>query len=112
MECTFDELGDVLMVKLDGRLVAACVEEVREQVVKRMERFNNILFDLEKMSHVDSSGLGVLVLFLQRANAKGGTVKLARLQPHPRIVFDITKVYRVFEIFDSVEAALGSFGTK
>lgn len=112
MECTFDELGDVLKVGLDGRLVAACVEEVREQVTKRMERFDNLLFNLEKMSHIDSSGLGLLVQFLQRANMKGGTAKLAVLQPHPRIVFDITKVSRVFEIHDSVEAALASFGTK
>ena len=109
MECTFDEIGDVLKVSLNGRFVAACVEEVREQVTKRMERLCNVVFDLERMSHIDSSGLGVLVQLLQRANLRGGAVKLAAIQPHPRIVFDITKVYRVFEIFDTVDAAVESF---
>ena len=65
MEYKFDEVGDVLKIGLTGRLVAACSEEVRDQV--------------------------------------------AQLQPHPRIVFDITKVYRVFEIFDTVEQGLASF---
>lgn len=109
MEYKFDEIGDVLKIGLTGRLVAACSEETRDQVSQRLERFPNILFDLSGMTHIDSSGLGVLVQLLQRANARGGTIKLAGLQPHPRIVFDITKVYRVFEIFDTAEQGLASF---
>ena len=109
MECTFEELDNVLKVTLEGRFVAASVDDMRDQVAKRMERMPNVVFDLEKMSHIDSSGLGVLVQLLQRTTTRGGTVKLANIQPHPRIVFDITKVYRVFEIYDSVDAALASF---
>lgn len=110
MEYTFEELGNVLKVGLDGRLVAACAGDVREMVTQRMERIPNVVFDLSKMTHIDSSGLGVLVQLLQRATQRQGAVKLAALQPHPRIVFDITKVYRIFEIFDTVDAAVASFG--
>ena len=46
---------------------------------------------------------------LQKARAAGGEVRLACLQAHPRIVFDITKVFRVFEIFDTVEEARKAF---
>ena len=112
MEYKFEEVGDVLKIGLEGRLVAACSEEARDLVTQRMERFPNVVLDLSQMSHIDSSGLGVLVQLLQRANTRGGTVKLAALQAHPRIVFDITKVYRVFEIFDTVDAALASFAGK
>ena len=45
----------------------------------------------------------------KKCKAAGGICRLACLQPHPRIVFDITKVFRVFEIFDSVEEAEASF---
>lgn len=112
MEYKYEEVGDVLKIGLEGRLVAACSEEMRDQVTQRMERFPNIVLDLSQMTHIDSSGLGVLVQLLQRATSRGGAVKLAALQPHPRIVFDITKVYRVFEIFDTAEAALASFAGK
>lgn len=112
MECTFEEVGDVLKVVLDGRFVAACVDEMRELISKRMEKFQKVVFNLEKMSHIDSSGLGLLVQLLQRANIKGGSLKLACLQPHPRIVFDITKVYRVFDIYDTEAAALEALATK
>ena len=47
----------------------------------------------------------VLVQVLQKAKAGGGKVVLAALQPGPKIVFDITKVSRVFEIVPTVADA-------
>ncbi|MBS1370176.1 MAG: STAS domain-containing protein [Lentisphaeria bacterium] len=109
MELKFDKIGNVLKISVSGRLVAACSEEFKETVSGWLGENRFLLFDLAGMSHIDSSGLGVLVYILQKANAQEGAVKLACLQPRPRIVFDITKVYRIFEIFDSIDAALASF---
>ena len=109
MNIEITERDGVEVVALDGRLVAACSEELKQKVLAQMAEKPKVLFDLSKMTHIDSSGLGVLVQLLQKATAAGGAVKLANLQAHPRIVFDITKVYRVFEIFDTFEAALESF---
>ena len=64
---------------------------------------------MSKMTHIDSSGLGALVSILQWINTRGGVIKLACVQPRPKIVFEITKVYRVFEIYDTVADALASF---
>lgn len=109
MTVEISERNGVVVVAPDGRLVAACAEELRAAVVLRMDTNGKVLFDLARMTHIDSSGIGVLVQLLQKANAQGGTVKLANLQAHPRVVFDLTKVYRIFEIFDSLELALASF---
>lgn len=109
MEYQFEKIGDVMKVTLDGRLVAACSDEFREKVLAHLAENKFFLVDMSKVTHVDSSGLGALVVFQQRATADGGVVKLAALQKRPRIVFDITKVYRVFEIFETVEEALASF---
>ena len=109
MNYQFEIINNVLKVSLDGRLVAACSEEFKEKINSRMTETPNILFDLTSMNHIDSSGLGALVFLLQKATAQGGTIRLACLQPRPRIVFEITKVYRVFEIFDTVESGMASF---
>ena len=109
MEYHFEQIDDVLKVSLEGRLVAVYAESFKEAVLNRMNDCKNIVFDLTGMSHIDSSGLGTLVFLLQKATAAGGAVKLACLQPRPKIVFDITKVFRVFEIYDTVEAAVASF---
>jgi len=95
----------LLKVDVDGRLVAAVAPELREEILSQMEDGMNVLFDLSGMVHIDSSGLGVLVQILQKAKACGGKVVLAALQSGPKIVFDITKVSRVFEIVPTVEDA-------
>ena len=109
MDYHFEPIDNVMKVSLDGRLVAACSEEFKDTMMDRLKDQKSIIFDLKLMQHIDSSGLGALVSVLQWVNANGGVIKLACLQPRPRIVFDITKVYRVFEIYDTVEDALASF---
>ena len=47
----------------------------------------------------------MLVQVLQKVKAGGGKVILAALQSAPKIVFDITKVSRVFEIVPTVADA-------
>ena len=100
-----EDENNLLKVDIDGRLVAAVAPALREDVLGRMKDGTNVLFDLKKMVHIDSSGLGVLVQVLQKAKACGGKVILAALQSGPKIVFDITKVSRVFEIVPTVEDA-------
>ena len=97
--------GNVLKVTISGRLVAAGVPSLREDLIGRIAEGMNVLFDLAKMAHIDSSGLGLLVQVLQKVKAGGGKVVLAALQPAPKIVFDITKVSRVFTIVPTVADA-------
>jgi len=99
------EEGNVTKVTIEGRLVAAVAPTLREEILARLQDGMNVLFDLSGMVHVDSSGLGVLVQVLQKVKSGGGKVVLAALQPGPKIVFDITKVSRVFEIVPTVEDA-------
>lgn len=97
--------GNVLTVAIEGRFVANVAPGLRDELIGKIGDGTNVLFDLSKMIHIDSSGLGVLVQVLQKAKASGGKVILAALQAGPKIVFDITKVNRVFEIVPTVEEA-------
>ena len=111
MAWEISEKGSVITVSVSGRLVAAVAPTLREDVLGRMTEGSSVLFDLGNMVHIDSSGLGVLVQILQKAQAGGGKVVLAALQPGPKIVFDITKVSRVFEIVPTVaDARFGAEG--
>jgi anti-sigma B factor antagonist len=105
MAWNISEEGKTLKVEIDGRLVAAVAPSLREEILGKIQDGTNVLFDLSGMVHIDSSGLGVLVQVLQKVKAGGGKVVLAALQPGPKIVFDITKVSRVFEIVPTVADA-------
>ena len=112
MEYQFETEGNVLKVSLSGRLVASCSEEFKDAMFERLKESKQIVFNLQKMEHVDSSGLGALVSVLQWVNSNGGALKLCCLQPRPKIVFDITKVHRIFEIYSTEAEALAAFSEK
>lgn len=112
MDQQFEIVGNVLKVSISGRLVASCAEEFKETMFDRLKDFKQVLLNLEKMEHVDSSGLGALVSILQWMNSSSRSLKLCALQPRPKIVFDITKVNRIFEIYDTEEAAMAAFAAQ
>jgi anti-sigma B factor antagonist len=102
----------VLVVECSGRLVLG--EEsanLRHLVRDLLNEHKQVVFDLGKLTYIDSSGLGVLVGLYATARRMGGGIKLANLNPGLRDILQITKVVTVFEIFERAEDAAASFNT-
>lgn len=98
-------------ISLSGPLTAATVEAFREQFAAWQAEeatVKNFVFDLSAVDFMDSAGLGALIAALKRITERGGDMKLACLQKKPRMVFEITRAYKVFEIYDTVEEALNA----
>ena len=64
------------------------------------------MLDLAAMDFIDSAGLGVIIAILKRVTEQNGDIRIANLQRKARVVFEITRAYKIFEIFDSLEEAL------
>ena len=97
------------VVTLSGALNAASVDSFRDQVSRWMgenDSIRQIVLDLAAMDFIDSAGLGVLIAILKKVSERGGDIRIARLQKRARVVFEITRAYKIFEIFDSVEEAI------
>lgn len=100
------------VIEVSHGLTAATVDTFREQLAKWQAvepDIKNYVIDLEKVDFMDSAGLGTLIAELKRISERGGDMKIACLQKKPRMVFEITRAYKVFEIYDSVEEALKKF---
>ena len=65
----------------------------------------HIVVDLENLSFIDSSGLGVLVSGLRRVKEKGGTMRLVCTKDSILKIFRITGLDKVFALFTTVEEA-------
>jgi anti-sigma B factor antagonist len=68
------------------------------------------LLDLEEVSRIDSSGIGLLVRYLTAAKQRGGSVKL--LNPSKFVVqtLQLVRVLSIFEVFEDPQQAVTSFG--
>ncbi len=100
------------IIQIDRSLTAATVDSFRDQLGSWQSAENevkNFVVDMEKVDFMDSAGLGSLIAVLKRVSERGGDMKIACLQKKPRMVFEITRAYKVFEIYDSVESALRAY---
>ncbi len=68
-----------------------------------------IVINLEKAHFLDSTALSVLVQGMKRARMAHGDVRLCNTQQPVRMIFELTRLDRVFEIFDSEEDAVKAF---
>ena len=68
------------------------------------------MLNLGGISYIDSGGLGTLVALYTTAQNAGGSVKLANLTQRVGDLLQVTKLLTVFEVYDSEEKALESFG--
>lgn len=109
METTTEQEGDVLIIKIIGRLTANCAEEFKQSLLTSAKNSKKILLDLSQMDYIDSTGLGVLVFTHQETTHQGGQLKLAAPQPKPDKVFEITRTKNILEVFSDVDTALNSF---
>lgn len=101
----------VAVLVLKGKLMGgpetmAVHDKVKELVGNDVSK---IVIDLAKVKWMNSSGLGALMGSLTTARNAGGNVKLANVTEKVKSLFMITKLITIFETFDGVDDAVGSF---
>jgi anti-sigma B factor antagonist len=110
VSCT--KINDVGVVLVNKALTAATVDAFRDQLTAWQEAeptVKDFVIDLRNVDFMDSAGLGTLIAVLKRISERKGDMKIANLQKKPRMVFEITRAYKVFEIYESVEDAIKGF---
>lgn len=89
-------------VDISGNLKNAMLENIEQGNT-------NLIVDINQAEFVDSSFLGALVAGLKRATMKNGDLKIVGLQPPVRAMFELTRLYRIFDIHDEVAEAIKNF---
>ena len=108
MEMRFEYIGNVLVAHVQMFLDQVGAENFKYVLSERMKAGEKVVLDLEKLVNIDSFGLDALLAMAQKALDNNSVIKLARVSPDMQIVLDITRVYRVFEIYPTIEEAVAS----
>ncbi|MEA2067804.1 MAG: STAS domain-containing protein [Verrucomicrobiota bacterium] len=112
MLVTCTKANGIGVVQVSKAMTAATVDAFRDQLASWQEAevdVKNYIINLEQVDFMDSAGLGTLIAVLKRVTERGGDMKIACLQKKPRMVFEITRAYKVFEIYDTLDDALKAF---
>lgn len=100
---------DVVIFEMAGRLNAVNVHLLKKKFQSFTPQENCFVFDLSSLEYLDSTGLGGIVSCLKTATTNNGDVKIACLQNKTKMVFEITRAYKIFDIFEDVDSAVAAF---
>lgn len=105
------QLEDVTILVLSGEMLVddgdvAFSRKIGELINRGQLK---LIVDLGAVTHIDSSGVGMMVAKAKAVRAAHGDMKLAHLTSRTQRLLSMMKLARVFETFEDEESAVRSY---
>lgn len=107
MNLPTEVFGNVVVVHTPEELSGDQSEQLEGHLTS-LER-SQVIVDLDGTETIDSAGLTALLAARQSLRDRAGDLKIATTNAVNRKIFEITRLDRQLEVFDSVIAAVKSF---
>jgi anti-anti-sigma factor len=106
-----EDRGDIIIETVNlTRATLKEADEFKQTLAQDIEAGKKkIVVDLTDCEFIDSTFLGSLVVSLKRITSLGGDLRLVGFQPAVHSMFELTRMYRVFESYKTREEAVASF---
>ena len=94
--------------KMNGRRARKFYNAVRPILISDRPQ---IVFDMSKTRHVDSTGIAVLLRCVCQATKGDGDIKLAGVSSQIAVVLELTRIGQLFEMYENSIVATKSFSS-
>lgn len=103
-------VNDVTIVEVESDAIdASNFRQFKSEIAKTLVPDGRLVLDVAGVNFIDSSGLGALVSCLRQAHDSRGEIKVCGLSKPVRALFELVRMHRVFEIFNTSEEAVNSY---
>lgn len=110
MRIKIDEMNGIRKLALAGRFDAGAAISFRDMFKDlQKEGATNYVIDFHEVDYIDSGGLGSLVSALRQTRSEEKDIRISGLSGKVRSVFEITRLHRIFDIFDDAGQAVKSY---
>jgi len=94
---TVERYAEFIVVHCSGRLVSGVSQQLNVEAGQLLPGPNRIILDFEKLTHMDSTGLGALVRLYVHAKSAGCTLQVINMGKSIRNLLGITHLLSVLE---------------
>lgn len=102
--------NDVTVIVLSGEIGTETVNQFKDKIDQIVaDGKTRLVMDFQEVGYLNSMGLGVVAATLKKVKKAKGDLKLINLSPAVQELFELTRLTKVFEVFDSEEGAVKSF---
>ena len=100
--------GRVLVVRCQGELDVASADGLRREIDRALadERLDRLCLNLQGVSFVDSSGLGVILGRYRLMQQRSGRMAIVGAAAAVRSVLELSGILRIIALYDSEHQAL------
>lgn len=104
----------VIIYKLIGKITT---EEDYKPIERAVfdhlnQNYYRIIFNLQALTHTNSSGIGFFMRTLTKARIMGGELVLININGNVKKIFDIAKLNQVYTICENEAEGINYFNTK
>jgi len=102
--------NDIAIVTLSGdTLDASNCYSFREKIQPILEQEKKLIFNMEHIQFIDSSGCGTLNICFKKSKLNQGKIVICCLTPQVQFIFRLIKLNRILECFDTLEQAINAY---
>jgi|SRR6185436_1367028 anti-anti-sigma factor len=105
---------DIVLLEIVGKVVYGpeCqqIEWLTAELLQEGER--KIIFDISGVQHLDSSGIGILVMCSSKVKEAGGELCLAGAEGHVKSILEVTGVGRIVASYPNTTHAMKEFADR
>lgn len=103
MKIEFKLVRNTVVVKLKGELDMLITEKLRQEIDSRLEdkRVNNLIINLEKVTFIDSSGLGVIIGRYKKIASRKGLMYIVGASPSVEKILKFSGINKLIPIYKS-----------
>jgi len=76
-------------------------DEIRTKIGDR----KRLILDFESLEYIDALALGIIVAYSKSFREKGGDIKIANMNEDLKLIFDLSRLSKVYEVYDSIQEA-------
>jgi len=112
LHCSFKIKEDVLIVRLSGELDHHEASILREKWQRQLREshIKHVILNLEEVSFMDSSGIGVILGRYKEIARLGGELVVCSIHPSIERIFEMSGLFKIIRLEVNEQHALYSLG--
>lgn len=101
---------DISILRLEGYVDAHTFTEFEEELTQLVESGKyHLLLDLERLTYINSTGLGLLMATFRQVRQHGGDLVIAKMSDKITNIFNLLGFSRLISTYPTEEEALAKF---
>lgn len=108
MKVTSEKKENFILIRIKGTLSIENISPFETMVNKHVEENDNILIDLSELTFIDSSSLGIIVVYYTKSEKNNRHFALLNINSDIMQMFKITGLDKRIKLFNSLDEAIDS----